>query len=144
MFSSVSSLWGDFELPSCAICRAPVWLPVGGFLLSSLMMALTVSKMSCLHSLRMLKSQTCLSPLQSHDYFLPPSEWAKCKGKQIFPLQLNVWFFLIFPLLPLALQRLSMESCVWDSNAIRHFFDQQPYKDKTYFKQINWFKSCSP
>lgn len=49
-----------------------------------------------------------------------------------------------FPLLPLALQRLSVEPCVWEPNALWHFFDRQSYKDKTYFEQINWFKSCSP
>lgn len=112
---------------------------VGSFLPSSLMMVFTVSKMSCLPSLRMLKFQTCLSPLESHDYFLPQSELAACKGRQILPLWLNVWFFLIFLSFPWLFR--DCHSSLVSGNQMLEgiFFWSAGNKDKAYFEQICWF-----
>lgn len=71
-----------------------------------LIMVFTGSKVSCRPSLRMLK---CLSPLESLNYFLLQSELAGCKGSRFCHFG---WILSDFPLLPLALQRLSVESCV--------------------------------
>lgn len=107
-----------------------------------LIMVFTGSKVSCRPSLRMLK---CLSPLESLNYFLLQSELAGCKGKQILPLWLNSFRFsspslgsseIVSGVLCLSLvpdHMLEGVFCLWSAGR----------KDKAYFEQISWFKSCS-